>query len=184
MNQPGSGLPKAFVLSVEDCYVEVRVYQPDGELYGSPYHVYDYLDITIKNAMKGKWTYETINYCAESIDVEIETRGANTGILTGTVRDADTRKGVEDAVVKWSLGGEAVTNYQGYFSIVAVAGTCALVTSADDYQIRLRTDVSLSSGKTTTLAVELVPEAFEPLPVPGSQLTEMILKPGSINQII
>ena len=163
--------------AVEDCYVEVKIYQPDGELYDT-YQVYDYLDITIKNAMQGQWTYETINYCAESIDVEIETRGANTGILTGTVRDTDSRQGVEDAAVQWSLGGEAVTDSQGYFSIVAVAGTCALVTSADDYQIRLRTDVSLSSGKTTTLAIELVPDAFEPLPVPETQITEMILNPA------
>ena len=173
-NRTGGGIRAA----VEDCYVEVRVYQPDGELYGSPYQVYGYKDIVIDSAMKGQWTYETINYCAESIDVEIETRGANTGILTGTVKDTDTRKGVENAVVQWSLGGESVTNYQGYFSIVAVAGTCALVTSADDYKTRLRADVSLSSGKTTTLAIELVPDAFEPLPVPESQLTEMILKPA------
>ena len=165
--------------SVEDCYVEVRVYQPDGELYESPYQVYDYLDIVIENAMKGQWTYETINYCAESIDVEIETRGANTGILTGTVKDSITRAGVENAQVEWSLGGNAMTDEQGFFSIVAVAGSCALVTSADDYQIRLRADVSLSSGKTTTLAIELIPEVFEALPVPESQLTEKILNPAS-----
>ena len=129
--------------------------------------------------MEGQWTYETINYCAESIDVEIETRGANTGILTGTVKDAATLKGVENAMVQWALGGEAATGEKGYFSIVAVAGTCALVTSADDYQIRLRADVSLSSGKTTTLAIELVPESFVALPVPDSQITEKILNPAS-----
>ncbi len=70
----------------EDCYVEVRVYNPDGEFHET-YQVYGFLDIVIDSAMEGQWTYETINYCAESIDVEIETRGSNTGILTGTVKN-------------------------------------------------------------------------------------------------
>ncbi len=173
--------------AIENCYVEVRIYQPDGELYDT-YEVQGYKDIMIDNAMKGQWTYETINYCAESIDVEIETRGANTGILTGTVKDSITRTGVENAQVQWSLGGNATTDEQGFFSIVAVAGSCALVTSADDYQIRLRADVSLSSGKTTTLAIELIPEVFEALPMPDSQLMEKILNPASkadyLNQLL
>lgn len=176
VQQRNSGSTRA---ALENCYVEVRLYQPDGELYGSPYEVKDYIDITIENAMQGQWTYETINYCAESVDVEIETRGANTGILTGTVKDSITRTGVENAQVQWSLGGNATTDEQGFFSIVAVAGSCALVTSADDYQIRLRADVSLSSGKTTTLAIELIPEFFEALPMPDSQLMEKIVNPAS-----
>ena len=176
VQQRNSGSTRA---ALENCYVEVRLYQPDGELYGSPYEVEDYLYITIENAMQGQWTYETINYCAESVDIEIETRGANTAILTGTVKDSIIRTGVENAQVQWSLGGNATTDEQGFFSIVAVAGSCALVTSADDYQIRLRADVSLSSGKTTTLAIELIPEIFEALPMPDSQLMEKILNPAS-----
>ena len=162
----------------EDCYVEVRVYKPNGELYGSPYQVYGFLDIVIDSAMEGQWTYETINYCAESIDVEIETRGSNTGILTGTVKDSINHSGVENAAIEWALGGNATTDSQGFFSIVAVAGSCVLVTSSENYQTRLRGDVSLSSGKTTTLAIELVPENFVPLPVPESQSMEKILSPA------
>ena len=162
----------------EDCYVEVRVYKPNGELYGSPYQVYGFLDIVIDSAMEGQWTYETINYCAESIDVEIETRGSNTGILTGTVKDSINHSGVENAAIDWALGGNATTDSQGFFSIVAVAGSCVLVTSSENYQTRLRGDVSLSSGKTTTLAIELVPENFVSLPVPESQSMEKILTPA------
>ena len=161
----------------EDCYVEVRVYKPDGEFHET-YQVYGFLDIVIDSAMEGQWTYETINYCAESIDVEIETRGSNTGILTGTVKDSTSRSGVENAAVDWALGGNATTDSQGFFSIVAVAGTCVLVTSSENYQTRLRGDVSLSSGKTTTLSIELVPENFVSLPVPESQSMEKILNPA------
>ena len=161
----------------EDCYVEVKVYKPDGEFYET-YQVYGYLDIVIDSAMEGQWTYETINYCAESIDVEIETRGSNTGILNGTVKDSINHLGMENALVDWALGGNATTDSQGFFSIVAVAGTCVLVTSSENYQTRLRGDVSLSSGKTTTLRIELVPENFVSLPVPESQSMEKILSPA------
>ncbi len=167
--------------ATEDCYVLVNVYRPDGTFYDD-YEVYDSKEITITDAEEGTWTYETINYCAESVDVEIETRGANTGIITGTVRDSATGEGIENASVSWSLGGiedgSELTSANGYFSIVAVAGTSALVSSAENYKINIRTDVSLSSGKTTTVAVKLVPDVSEPLPVPDTQSTEQILTPA------
>lgn len=150
-----------------ECYVEVRIYRPDGTLYNTPYIVCDSKDITIPDAEAGAWTYETTSYCPTSLDIEVETRGAGTAFLTGLVKDADTGLAVSDAMVRWSLGGETSSSETGYFSTIVLPGEGVVTTTSSNYKVNLRGNIVLTSTERKRLDIALVPESCtssEPVP--------------------
>ncbi|SLM31416.1 exported hypothetical protein [Desulfamplus magnetovallimortis] len=161
-----------------DCYVEVMIYRPDKTLYNiEPYIVCDSENITIENAESGEWTYETTSHCASSLDVEIETRGADTAVLTGTVKDSITGKSVSGARVQWNLGGETFSSENGYFSTVVVAGEGLVTTSLANYQTNLKAKVLLGSGETKKILISIVPEESSCIKAPDKPIVELIASP-------
>ncbi|SLM29352.1 exported hypothetical protein [Desulfamplus magnetovallimortis] len=161
-----------------DCYVEVMIYKPDDTLYNTePYIICESEDITIENAESGDWTYETTSHCASSLDVEIETRGADTAVLTGIVRDSSSGKSVADARVQWNLGGETYSSDDGYFSTVVVAGEGLITTSLEDYLTNLKSRVVLTSGETKKIQITIAPENSSNESVPDTPAVEEISSP-------
>ena len=165
--------------SGSDCYVEVNVYDPNGEFYGS-YKIYETMDIEIPNAMEGEWIYENINHCLETVDVQIEIKGSDTGIIRGTIKDSSTNTGILNAEIDWNMGGKIVSDSDGNFSFVAIAGTGVLITTSAGYKNNLRTNIYVPSGEITTVTVKLVSDTLSPLLVPDSPLSEIILNPMQI----
>lgn len=163
----------------DECYVEVKIYRPDATLYNT-YKVYDSMDITIPDAEEGEWRYETINHCADSVDIEIETRGSNTGILTGKIQNLSSGQGISDAAVSWNNSADACTFEDGYFSMITVAGTGVLTTSALEYKTNLRTDIAVMSGETKTITIKLIPANSSALPVPHGISVDYITNPLSL----
>ncbi|SLM31434.1 exported hypothetical protein [Desulfamplus magnetovallimortis] len=161
-----------------DCYVEVMIYRPDKSLYNiDPYIVCDSENITIENAESGEWTYETTSHCASSLDVEIETRGADTAVLTGKVKDAESGISVSDARVQWNLGGETFSSENGYFSTVVVAGEGLITTSLANYQTNLKAKVLLGSGETKKIQLFVAPVESSCIEAPDKPIVEEIVSP-------
>ena len=160
-----------------ECYVEVRIYIPDGTLYNEPYIVCDSKDITISNAEAGEWTYETTSYCPTSLDIEVETRGAGTAFLTGFVKDGDTGQAISEAKVQWSLGGETVSSETGYFSTIVLPGEGLVTTTSSNYKINLKGNVVLTSTERKRLDITLLPEVSSLLPPPDQPIISEISDP-------
>jgi len=165
--------------SGSECYVEVNVYDPNGVFYKS-YNVYETMDIEIPNAMEGDWTYENTNHCLEAVDVQIEIKGSDTGIITGAIKDSSTNIGIAGADIDWNMGGKVVSANDGNFSFVAIAGAGVLTTTLSGYKNNLRTNISVLPGETTNVMVKLISDTLSPLSVPASKMTELILNPASI----
>ena len=160
-----------------ECYVEVRIYRPDGTLYNEPYIVCDSKDITISNAEAGEWTYETTSYCPTSLDIEVETRGAGTAFLTGFVKDGDTGQAIPEARVQWSLGGETVSSETGYFSTIVLPGEGLVTTTSSNYKVNLKGNVVLTSTERKRLDITLLPEGSSLLPPPDQPIMSEISNP-------
>ena len=160
-----------------ECYVEVRIYRPDGTLYNEPYIVCDSKDITISGAEAGEWTYETTSYCPTSLDIKVETRGAGTAFLTGLVKDGDTGQAIPEARVQWSLGGETFSSETGYFSTIVLPGEGLVTTTSSNYKINLKGNVVLTSTERKRIDITLLPEAPSLLPPPDQPIISEISDP-------
>ncbi|MBW1791123.1 MAG: carboxypeptidase regulatory-like domain-containing protein, partial [Deltaproteobacteria bacterium] len=152
-------------------------YRPDGTVYGV-YEVTESIDISIPNAEAGDWEFKTVNKCTTSVTYEIETKGSGTGMMVGKVTDAFTGLGIEGATVNCNTGGSTITLDDGYFSGVAVAGTDAAVTStATGFQSNIRVNVAITAGETTSLSIQMIPDAPPDQPAPSSQKIYLINEP-------
>ncbi|SLM31439.1 hypothetical protein MTBBW1_330006 [Desulfamplus magnetovallimortis] len=118
------------------------------------------------------------DHCASSLDVEIETRGADTAVLTGSVKDAESGISVSNARVQWNLGGETFSSENGYFSTIVVAGEGLVTTSLANYQTNLKAKVQLGSGETKKILVFVAPVESSCIEAPDMPLVEEIVSPG------
>lgn len=139
---------------MSDNYVEVRFHNASNEIVGTT-HVICPPGSEDCPLPGGAVTFSTVDHCATNEDIEIETRGQNTGIISGVVQD-HTGNAVNGAVVYWGLGGMATTNAQGYFNMVAVAGKGVCLTIGENSRANLRY-LSLKSGDTHRIAVTVLP---------------------------
>jgi hypothetical protein len=162
----------------EQACVTLMVYDPNGELYGT-YPVDGSIDITIPGAESGEWTFVTVNQCDTSLDYQIETGGAGTGMITGRVVDGFTGAGLRGAYVASNTGGATESLDQGYFASVAVAGTGAVVTTLSGYQQNVRAPVTVTAGSTTTLNIQVIPQDRALQSSPTASTTYEILDPAA-----
>jgi hypothetical protein len=160
------------------CTVMLTVSGPNGEKYG-PYEVEDTIDISIPGASAGTWTYETENNCASTVNYQIQTKGSGTGLLTGRVLDGLSGKGLKGAQVTCDTGGSTQSLDEGYYTMVVVAGTGATVsTSKSGYQTNFKTGVVITTGDTTPLNIQVVPESSPGQPIPQGQYAYQVLDPS------
>jgi hypothetical protein len=160
------------------CAVTLTIYGPNGEILG-PYQVEDTIDISIPRAADGIWTYETKTDCPSTLNYQIQTKGSGTGLLAGRVLDGLTGKGVKGALVSCNTGGSTQSLDEGYYTMVAVAGTGATVsTSKAGYQTNFKTGVAITTGDTTPLTVQVVPEGSPAQPVPQGQYAYHVIDPA------
>jgi hypothetical protein len=163
---------------MNECTVTLTVFGPNGEKLG-PYEVEDTIDVSIPGASAGTWTYETESNCASTVNYQIQTKGSGTGILAGRVLDGLTGKGVKGAQVACDTGGSTQSLDQGYYTMVVVAGTGATVwTSRAGYQTHFKTGVVITTGDTTPLTINVVPESALAQPIPQGQNVHQVLSPS------
>ena len=164
-------------LNGTNCYVELTVYRPSGEVYGV-YEVTDSLDLSIPNAESGNWTYQTVSMCSNSVSYEIETKGSGTGMFVGRAKDAYTGLGIVGATVSCNTGGATLTLDDGYFTGVAVAGTdAAVISTASGYRTNVQVGQAIIAGDVTSLSIQMISEASQPQPAPSSQKLSMVSEP-------
>lgn len=87
---------------------------------------------------------------------------AQTGTLRGTVLDVQTGSplgGVEIQVLP--SGSGTLSNQEGRFSLSLPPGTYAVVATMISYAAERRNDVRIDAGATTTLTVEMTPQALQ-----------------------
>jgi hypothetical protein len=162
----------------DGCYVELTVYRPSGQVYGT-YRVEDSIDITIANAEKGQWRYETTNFCPQPVNYSAQTQGSGTGMLVGRVMDAFSGQGIAGASVVCNTGGATVSLAQGYFAGVAVAGTDAAVSaSVAGFMTHVKTGIVVHNGQTTHVSLSLVPEDSTAQLLPSGLSGTEILAPA------
>ena len=149
-----------------ECYTEVRTYWPSGEQCGviivcgsnEPYDLED--EVWPDNGV-----YEATGYCPTSLDIEVETRGAGTAFLMGTIKDDATDLPVANARISWGLGGECRSSSSGFFSTIVLPGE-GLVAIDDayyqaaghgmmPYRVQLRGAVVLTTSETRRLDIRL-----------------------------
>jgi len=118
-----------------------------------------------------------------------EALAAQTGTLTGTVRDAETGQPLADAAVE-VLGAEGAqaggvfTNQQGRYRLTLEAGTYSVVASLIGHSTERTDGVRVGAGETRTLDFELATTAFElnPFVVTASRREEKALDaPASVS---
>jgi hypothetical protein len=160
------------------CTVALTVSGPKGEKYG-PYEVEDSIDISIQGASAGTWTYETESKCPSTVSYQIQTKGSGTGLLAGRVLDGLSGKGLKGAQVTCDTGGSTQSLDEGYYTMVVVAGTGATVsTSKSGYKTNFKTGVVITTGDTTPLTIQVVPESSPAQPVPQGQDVYQVLDPS------
>ncbi len=161
------------------CAVTLSVSGPNGEHY-DPYEVEDSIDISIPGASAGTWTYETKSQCPSTVSYQIQTKGGGTGLLAGRVLDGLSGKGLKGAQVTCDTGGATQSLDEGYYTMVAVAGTGATVsTSKSGYQTNFKTGVVITTGDTTPLTIQVVSESASADPVPQGQSLYQVLDPSA-----
>jgi hypothetical protein len=153
------------------------VYRPGGQLYGT-YRVEDSIDITIANAEKGLWRYETTNFCPQPVNYSTQTQGSGTGLLVGRVVDALSGQGVSGAAVVCHTGGSTVSVAQGYFTGVAVAGIGAVSASVAGFKTHVKTGIVVRNGETTHVSMSLVPLGAAAQSIPSGLSSTEILAPA------
>jgi len=106
-----------------DCYVEVRVYAGSSlmhtyniqGIYGT-YHASSSDSSQIYNSATD---FEATSYCSVPWDIEFETIGAGTALMTGRVKD-QYGNGISGVTMIWNHGGACVTQSGGYYSTVVL----------------------------------------------------------------
>ncbi len=161
----------------DDCYVELTVYNPGGDVF-NVYQIHDSLDITIEGAEAGAWRFETENKCDTPVNYRIETQGSGTGMIFGRVVDAYTGLGVLGASISCDTGGETQSLMNGYFSGVAVAGVGAVITIKSDYKVHTDAGVVIVAGGNTELDVQIIPESVAGRPAPTTAAATAVLDPS------
>ena len=112
--------------------------------------------IRIYNAQTGTWRYRIVNQSTIPTQYNITTTSAGTGIIFGTVTDAQTGLPVEQAMVTTSLGTSTRTQ-NGYYVLMSPAGVMTLYESDSAHAPSSRS-VNLTAGGSVEANFLLLPK--------------------------
>lgn len=112
--------------------------------------------IRIYNAQTGMWRYRVVNQSSVPAQYNVTTTAAGTGIIFGTVTDAQTGLPVEQAMVTTSLGTSTRTQ-NGYYVLMSPAGVMTLYES-DSSHAPASCSVNLTAGGSVEANFLLLPK--------------------------
>jgi len=112
--------------------------------------------IRITNAQAGVWRYRVLSQGASNVQYNVTTSTAGTGIILGTVTDAQTGAPVEQALVSTTIGGSTKTQ-NGYYVLLSPAGVIT-ITAVDQAHAPASLSVSVMAGGTAEVNFLLLPQ--------------------------
>jgi len=139
----------------------LRIFSPSNTT-GTPDYVVPVTDqqqeLQINNAEQGPWTMTVTSYTDINVQCDLTSSIAGTGIVFGTVVDADSREPLNGASIQASLGTQATTE-DGVYVLLSPSGVFNQTASLSKY-LPATKSVSLNAGSTVEKNMSLIPSNF------------------------
>ena len=115
-------------------------------------------ELQINNAENGQWTVNVTNSTGTDIQCDLSSTIAGTGIVFGTVVDAESHAPVNGVNIQTSSGTSATTQ-NGVYVLLSPSGVFSLTTSSSKYMPTTKS-VNLNAGSSVEKNILLIPSNF------------------------